>query len=394
MARGDFRSGSVGAREPDTRGAGLTEILDAELMTVAPDEVVVTFRSRSGREVATTVGEDAVVTTGPFHVARFTGLEPSSEYRLEVDGAESSELLPHVVKTLPLPSGRLLARVATANDVHFGEVECGRIEAFGPDQPGPVFAASQGAPPYPELMNASAVDEIGSLGADVVLVKGDLTTHGTEEELEAFFAAWLRLGERLRYVRGNHDAAISDELARTPTPYAVELPGVTLAVLDTVIFKGASGRVTAEQLQWLDELAAGSTAPILVFGHHHVWSPRSKRRERGYFGINPDDSEALIRIVGAREAIAGYFAGHTHRNRVRRFEEARGVPFVEVACVKDYPGSWAEYRIHEAGYTQVHRRIADAGCLAWTEETRGMFAGSYRDYALGDLASRCFTQPF
>lgn len=373
---------------------GLTEVLDAELMTVAPDEVVVTFRTSPGREVATTVGEQSVVTVGPYHAARVAGLEPGNEYRLEVEGAEISALLPQVVKTLPLPAGRFLARVATANDVHFGEVECGRIDAFGEDQPGPVFTAPPGARPYPELMNASAIEEIGRLDADVVLVKGDLTTHGTEEELEAFFAAWLRLGERLHYVRGNHDAAISDELARTSTPYAIELEGVTLAVLDTVIFKGASGRVTAEQLEWLDQMAAESSVPVLVFGHHHVWSPRSKRREQGYFGINPDDSEALIRVVAARDAIAGYFAGHTHRNRVRRFEEARGVPFVEVACVKDYPGSWAEYRIHEGGYTQIHRRIADEQCTAWTEETRGMFAGAYRDYALGDLESRCFTQRF
>ncbi|MCU1429304.1 MAG: Calcineurin-like phosphoesterase, partial [Actinomycetia bacterium] len=66
-------------------------------------------------------------------------------------------------------------------------------------------------------------------------------------------------------------------------------------------------------------------------------------------------------------------------------------PVVEVACVKDYPGAWAEYRLHEGGYTQLVRRIAAPDAMAWTERTRHMFADLYRDYALGSLADRCFT---
>ena len=93
-----------------------------------------------------------------------------------------------------------------------------------------------------------------------------------------------------------------------------------------------------------------------------------------------------------RESIVGYFAGHTHRNRVRRFAAARSVPIVEVACVKDYPGAWAEYRIHEGGYTQLVRRIDTPDAMDWTERTRGMFAGLYRDYALGGISDRCFTE--
>jgi hypothetical protein len=32
--------------------------------------------------------------------------------------------------------------------------------------------------------------------------------------------------------------------------------------------------------------------------------------------------------------------------------------------------------------------------MAWTEKTRAMFAGLYRDYALGLLTDRCFTESF
>ena len=61
-------------------------------------------------------------------------------------------------------------------------------------------------------------------------------------------------------------------------------------------------------------------------------------RPDDYFGIHPDDSERLVDVVARHPAIVGYFAGHTHRNRVRRFAATGDRPWVEVACVKDFPG--------------------------------------------------------
>ena len=129
---------------------------------------------------------------------------------------------------------------------------------------------------------------------------------------------------------------------------------------------------------------------MLVFGHHHVWSPESNKRHETYFGINPDDSERLVDVFARRPALVGYFAGHTHRNRVRRFAATGDVPWVEVACVKDFPGRWAEYRVFEGGILQVHRRISSPEALEWTERTRAMFGGLYPLYAFGALDDRCF----
>ena len=86
----------------------------------------------------------------------------------------------------------------------------------------------------------------------------------------------------------------------------------------------------------------------------------------------------------------GAAAGHTHRNRVRRFPATGDRPWIEVACVKDYPGTWAEYRVFDGGVLQVHRRISTPEALDWTEKTRHMFAGMYADYAFGALDERCF----
>jgi Icc protein len=67
---------------------------------------------------------------------------------------------------------------------------------------------------------------------------------------------------------------------------------------------------------------------------------------------------------------------------------------VEVACVKDFPGSWAEYRIHDNAIFQVHHRIgADPAARRWSEQCRTMFGGHYPRYALGEESDRCFEVP-
>ena len=147
------------------------------------------------------------------------------------------------------------------------------------------------------------------------------------------------------------------------------LPGVRVLVLDTVIPFETTGRITKDQLVWVDTLSAGGRTTVLVMGHHHPWSPDSAKRSLTYFGLNPDDSEGLVDIIARRPSILGYFAGHTHRNRVRHFTATGAIPYVEVACVKDFPGTWAEYRVFEDGVIQVHRRISTPEALAWTDDT-------------------------
>ena len=75
---------------------------------------------------------------------------------------------------------------------------------------------------------------------------------------------------------------------------------------------------------------------------------------------------------------------------MRRFSVTGDVPWVEVACVKDFPGSWAEYRVHERGVLQVHRRASAPEARAWADRTRAMYGGVYTEYAFGALEDRCF----
>jgi predicted phosphodiesterase len=326
-------------------------------------------------ELTSLSDDEAVFYAGATKITH-DDLSPDTEYEMEGES----------FRTLPRP-GEKLATVATVNDVHFGETECGVIEGL---EVGPILSAAEGEPPYPEMMNRAAITEITALAPDAVVAKGDLTTHGTREEYDQFLNAYGdAFGDKLHHVRGNHDGYFGETFA-SDAPVEVTLPGVTLAVLDTVIPKHTPGQVTGEQLDWLDELGARVDRPVLVFGHHHVWNPASNQRPENYFGINPDDSEKLIEVFARRPRLVGYFAGHTHRNRVRRFAATGSRPFVEVACVKDFPGTWAEYRVFDGGILQVHRRISSPEALDWTERTRQMFGGMYPGYAFGALEERNF----
>jgi predicted phosphodiesterase len=325
----------------------------------------------------TTVADDEAVLFDGSEVVHYVDLEPDTDY--DHDGV--------AFHTLPRPGGQRLATIATVNDVHFGETECGLIEGL---ELGPVLHGPVDGPPYPETMNRAAVDEIAAADVAAVIVKGDLTSNGTDDELQAFLDVYEpAFGERLSYIRGNHDAYHGATFGQ-PTPIEVTMPGVTLAVLDTVIPGKSSGQVRDDELAWLDELGARADRPVLVFGHHHCWKPGSENRSDEYFGIRPVDSEALVDVFARRPRLVGYFAGHTHRNRVRRFEATGPVPFAEVASVKDFPGTWAEYRVFEGGILQVHRRISSPEALVWSEHCRQMFGGLYPHYAFGELGDRCF----
>ena len=339
----------------------------------------------SGRVEVTTVADDLAVlhavSDGVAVAHRFEGLEPDTEH----------ELLGVDVRTLPRPPGALLCRFATVNDVHFGETEAGRID----DHPeGPIQRAAPGEPPYPETMNRAAVAEIAAIDLVAVFVKGDLTQDGTDDEWAAFEDCYRpAFGDRLHVVRGNHDAYRGQD--RYAGDVWVELPGITVGLLDTVIPHHTTGTLRPDQVLDIDERLAGTDGPVLLMGHHQQWIPHpggSGERSDDYFGMHPDASDALDDLCHRHPHVIGYTAGHTHRHRVRPMRRS-GVPSIEIGCVKDFPGTWAEYRVYEGGVMQIVHRMSSPEALAWSERCRFLYADfgvDYATYALGTLSDRCF----
>jgi len=327
----------------------------------------------------TTVADDSATFHDELDVEHLDGLQPDTEH--EHRGI--------TFKTLLHPRGMLRCRLATVNDVHFGESEAGRIDHR---DDGPIKRLPVGSPPYPETMNRAAAAEMAAADLVAVVVKGDLTNDGTDEEFADFEDCYrVPFGDRLHVVRGNHDAYRGQDV------YAgdqwIDLPGVAVALLDTAIPFSATGHLSAQQLDWLDAGAAASTVPVIAMGHHQQWT--GGKRSAEYFGIDPDASEALSAVMLRRPAIVAYTAGHTHRHRVRWIGER--VPSIEVGCVKDFPGTWAEYRVYDGGILQVVHRMSSPEALAWSDECRDLYSDfgvDYASYALGTLADRCFAISF
>jgi 3',5'-cyclic AMP phosphodiesterase CpdA len=326
----------------------------------------------------TTVGSTFVVVHDGTTVWGVHDLEPDRTYELHGMTAH----------TLSLPSGQLRCRIGTVNDVHFGEDDCGRVSGH---EGGPVLRSGPDEPPHPQIMNDAAAAEMRAADLDAIVVKGDLTSDGTADEFASFEACYRQsFGDRLHVVRGNHDAY------RGQHEYAgdqwLRFAGVTIALLDTVKPGASNGRLDTTQIDWLDAHLREATQPVLVMGHHQQWI--GGLRSDDYFGLAPDSSDALNDLAARHTAFVAYTAGHTHRHRRRHM--ACGVPSIEVGCVKDFPGTWAEYQVFDGGILQIVHRVSSPAALRWSERCRALYSDfgvDYVEYALGRLDDRCFVIP-
>lgn len=326
------------------------------------------------RPEVTTVANDEVVIHAGTTFERVGGLAADTD--VSIAGFE--------LRTLP-ERGEYLTTFTTVNDVHIGEMPADDVPLELMPDP------DDGS--YSEFMSAGAVDEMSRIDPALVVVKGDLTSWGAVEQYERFLEIYRDpFGDRMIHIRGNHESynhlpvATDDMIER-------RLEGVTVAMIDTSADGRVNGSISIDQLEWLDELGSRADQPIMIFGHHQIWDPANDLRTDKAFGLMPADSERLFELMARRPRMVGYFAGHTHRNRRVEIEGLPGRVFVENASVKDYPGTWMEYRVFEGQILQIHRRVSTPEALRWSEKARHMYDDFYGPYAFGELSDRCFAIP-
>ena len=304
-------------------------------------------------------------------IVRLFGLEPDTVY--EVNGV--------TFRTLP-DIGTVSSRVCTMNDVHLGETECGKFGG-GPAQ----FVSLPGERPYPTVMNESAASDALSLEPDLVVVRGDLTDSGEPEQYEEFLRIYRgTFGDSLLHVRGNHDGYTGREFANWPVQ-SVDIPGLRIVLIDTARPRTSGGSIDNQQIEEVLALVRSASTPSMLMGHHPLDVPGAGLPADG---VNAEDAERFIEAIAMEKSVVGYSAGHTHRCH---FYNYRGVPLIEVASVKDFPGAFAEYQVGSRGISQTVRRASSPEALVWSERTRGMFDGFYETYALGSLEARGFVLP-
>lgn len=294
------------------------------------------------------------------------------------------------VMTPAEPPGNELTRIATLSDLHFGARRFGMWFAPG-DADGTSLEQR-----HPQRCSRAALADLQAWGAELLVVKGDCTDYGRPSEWDSFGRFLDEIDLPVIVTPGNHDTKLGrgalscDEgLARIGRArvavQSVDLNGARLIVADSTVAGRGLGSLDAVQAEMI-ELAGTTTQPVLVMFHQHLHTHRIPRMwPLGIFRSRA--SQFVAELVDANPA-AFITTGHSHRNRRHDIHD---VPVTEVGSVKDYPGCWAGYALHEGGIRQVIRRLSDHDALAWTERAALAVGGVWSHWSPGTLDQRCFS---
>jgi len=180
-----------------------------------------------------------------------------------------------------------------------------------------------------------AVDSVDKLmpAATAVLLSGDLVDAGSPVEYRHLRDLLAPLRCPVYLMPGNHDAVpglreafadhgylrpVSDDPLLAPhVLYAVDLGGLRLVALDTVVAGQSHGSVCEARLAWLDAtLAAAPEVPTLVAMHHPPFDTGIGHMDA--IGLRAG-REGLAQVLRRHAQVERVICGHLHRTIVRRF---------------------------------------------------------------------------
>ncbi|GJM37800.1 MAG: hypothetical protein DHS20C19_11670 [Acidimicrobiales bacterium] len=341
-------------------------------------------------------GEVGIVIDGRDHVLGDSGvagaadigdLRPAAGHAVDIT-VDGRVVCQRTVHTEPAIEGDELLRIATISDLHLGEEGFGLVRKMR-EHPQPANG-------YPLRCAKAAARAAVEWGADLLVLKGDITDLGYPEHWELLDELLADIPIPVMAIPGNHDTvgrtrsldATAELQRRGLFPAEVQyrdVEGVRIVGVDTT----CAGRTWGRIRRRIDDVATAidTPTPAMVFMHHHlethhyprIWPIGTPLREaRG----------ALSQMLAANPDLL-ISSGHTHRNRVRHHDTAL---ITEVGSTKDFPGVWAGYVVHAAGVRQVVRRVADPDCLEWTDRTHAAVGGIWGRWSPGRMADRCITK--
>ncbi|MCG8273863.1 phosphodiesterase [Aquamicrobium sp. NLF2-7] len=161
---------------------------------------------------------------------------------------------------------------------------------------------------------------------DCVLVTGDLTDCGLDEEYEIVAELFSRLPFPVYAVPGNHDrrepfrrtfAASGYTAEAGPLNFAVDRGPIRIIGLDSLVAGESHGELAPETIAFLqEELAASPSTPTLVMLHHPPFETGISHMDETRL---LDEARDLERIVAANRHIRRVLCGHVHRSIQQMF---------------------------------------------------------------------------
>lgn len=185
------------------------------------------------------------------------------------------------------------------------------------------------------LAQAVAAVHALPLPATAVVITGDLVERGRASEydhLRHLLAPLTRRGCPVHLMPGNHDdvptlrAVFADQPQLQPGPdvalaahvlYAVDLGGLRLVALDTVVPRAPHGQLCSARLDWLDRtLAAEPALPTVVALHHPPFATGIRHMDR--MGLL-EGADGLAAVMRRHPQVERLICGHLHRSIQYRF---------------------------------------------------------------------------
>lgn len=330
------------------------------------------------RVAARTQDGVAVVSIGDLH--------PNTTYVASLETGRGDRAAQLSFTTRPALLGAT-TKFATISDVHLGATDFGGAPS--------VSEPAGTTPPFALRCAAAAVSEAIAWGAEALLIKGDLTDTGSDEDWGLAHELLDDLPIPVMATWGNHDvwktrdvdpsdAARTFSFASGPVITA-ELGPIRIVLADTSMPDKGMGDLAQHADQMLQY--ADTDRPVFLGIHHNIMrTPVPWFWPAGIPSTNAAPVLAELARVNPNTFIS---SGHTHRNRRHHVGPNRGLTFTEVSATADYPGAWAGYEVSEDMIRQTVRRTAAPEALNWSERHRSAINGVWARWAQGRLDDRC-----
>lgn len=352
-----------------------------EAFAVDSSSVQISIRGRLG-PLLVECGPTSEVIDEDSGVATIRGLEAAQNHGVLISSKAAEDRLNITTRA---EIGEVRSRFATMSDLHLGLPGYG-VARTTPDTatPSSMFRAA-----------VAAAHEAQEWGAELLVIKGDITDKGRDHHWETAAALMEQIDIPVAVVPGNHDAYSDadrppaeaiDALGLNADPVVShDLAGVRIITAHTHIATKGRGTLKSISDEILD--AASTDAPVFLAVHHNL-----QRTPIPWFipaGVSSIEARPFVQRLAERNRNVFVSSGHSHRNRRHNIGPRRSVLYTEVSATSDYPGVWAGYEVSDSTIRQTVRRISRPDVVEWTERTRRMVGGVWPHWTQGRLDDRC-----
>jgi 3',5'-cyclic-AMP phosphodiesterase len=207
--------------------------------------------------------------------------------------------------------------------------------------------------------------DLGNHNVDAVVIAGDLTKDGEEQDLDWIQTVLDGLTIPVLAVPGNHDIKelnvthFEDQFTGDGFPVHLSLNEIDIIGLNSTVIPGEEptddGVVSADQLDWLEEMLPDMTNPIVVM-HHNLPGLREHIGDHGWQPHPPvENSDALLEIL-SRHDVPLHLSGHVHLLSLILNERVRELI---VPPLSSFPQAYLLLEIDDTGTTVRWRTAAN-----------------------------------